>query len=834
MTNIKLALRTLFRTPFVTIVAVASLALGIGANAAIYSLFDQMLLQPLPVRAPSELVNLSAPGPKPGSQSCSNAGGCDDVFSYPMFRDLERQQAALTGLAAHYGFGVNIAYHGQAQGADGMLVSGSYFPVLGLKPALGRLLSPQDDQSAGANFVTVLSYGYWQSHLGANPAIVGDQITLNGQSMTIVGVAPPDFDGTTLGERPYVYVPLTMRELMIPAGGRNVLQNRASYWLYLFGRLKPGVTMQQAARGLNALYRPIINDVEAPQQGNMSAKTMAKFRAKEITIEPGARGQSLMHQKTRTPLLLLVGITGIVLLIACANIANLLLARGANRAMEMAVRLALGASRRQLFTQLLTESCVLALLGGLVGLGIARLTLIGALAMLPADTGAVLHAELRAPILIFASLMSIGTGLLFGFFPAVHSTRPDLVSTIRANTGQLSSARASARFRTALVTAQIALSMALLISAGLFIKSLANVSRVDLGIRVDSVVMFGISPQLNGYTPARSSALFQQAEEALAAAPGVQGVAASMVPLLSGSNYGTGVSVQGFQNGPDVDNGALFDEVSAGYFRTLGVPLLAGREFTSSDVAGAPKVAVVNEEFARKFGLGHDAVGKAMALGGKPKSLDIQIVGLIRNIVYSDVKGKPRALFYTPYRQDTTLGYLHFYVRAARSPEQMLREVPTVMKQLDPNLPIEEVKTMPQQIRQNVYLDRMISLLSTAFAALATLLAAVGLYGVLAYTVSRRTREIGVRMALGADASRVRGMVLRQVAIMTLVGALIGLAAAFALGRTAQSLLFGLSPHDPMVVIVSVLVLAAVALTAGFMPAYRASRVDPIKALRYE
>jgi predicted permease len=834
MTNIKLALRTLFKTPFVTIVAVASLALGIGANAAIYSLFDQMLLQPLPVRAPNELVNLGAPGPKPGSQSCSNAGSCDEVFSYPMFRDLERQQTVLTGIAAHYGFGVNIAYHGQAQGADGMLVSGSYFPVLGLKPALGRLLSPQDDQTVGANFVTVLSYAYWQSHLGGNPAVIGDQITLNGQSMMIIGVAPPEFDGTTLGERPFVFVPLTMQRLMMPAGGRDVFQNRTAYWLYLFGRLKPGVTIQQAARGLNALYRPIINDVEAPQQGNMSAKTMAKFRLKEVTVEPGARGQSLMHQNTRTPLLLLIGITGIVLLIACANIANLLLARGANRAMEMAVRLALGASRRQLFTQLLTESLVLALLGGVVGLVVARLTLHGALALLPADTGAVLHAQLRVPILVFAALMSIGTGLLFGFFPALHSTRPDLVSTIRANTGQLSSARASTRFRTALVTAQIALSMALLISAGLFIKSLANVSRVDLGIKLDSVVMFGISPQLNGYTPTRSLALFQQTEAALRAAPGVDGVAASMVPLLSGSSYGTSVSVQGFVNGPDVDNGAFFDEVSAGYFRTLGVPLLAGREFTTSDAAGAPKVAVVNEEFAHKFGLGRDAVGKAMAVGGRAKSLDIQIVGLIRNIAYSNVKRKPGALFYTPYRQDTTLGYMHFYVRSALPPEQMLREVPIVMKQIDPNLPIGELKTMPQQIRQNVYLDRMISLLSTAFAALATLLAAVGLYGVLTYTVSRRTREIGVRMALGADASRVRGMVLRQVAMMTFVGAVIGLGAALALGKTAQSLLFGLSPYDPLVVVVSVLVLATVALAAGFLPAYRASTVDPIKALRYE
>jgi predicted permease len=754
------------------------------------------------------------------------------VFSYPMFRDLERLQKVFTGIAGHVGFGVNLSYHGQTQGADGMLVSGSYFPVLGLRPALGRLLSPQDDETIASNFVTVLSYEYWQSHLGANPNVIGDQLMVNGQSMTIVGVAPQDFYGTTLGTRPFVFVPVTMRGLMIP--GWTAFENRTSYWLYLFARLRPGVTIEQARRGLNALYAPIVNDVEVPLQRGMSAKTMARFRAKQVTVETGAHGQSSLHERTRMPLILLVAITGVVLLIACANIANLLLARGANRAMEMAVRLALGASRRQLFAQLLTESCVLAVLGGLASLVVARWTLQGALAILPTYTGAVLHAELRAPILLFAAAMAIGTGLLFGFFPALHTTRPDLVSTIRANTGQLSSARASARFRTVLVTAQIALSMTLLISAGLFIKSLANVSRVDLGLRIDNVVTFGVAPELNGYTPARSQAFFREAEEALAATPGVSSVAASMVPLLTGSNWGTDVAVEGFKSGPDIDDNARFNEISAGYFHALGIPLLAGREFTASDVAGAPKVAIVNEEFTRKFNLGHDAVGKSMSNDPRAKNLDILIVGLVRNAAYANVKQKPQPLFFLPYRQDTTLGSMSFYVRASRTPEQIVREIPAVIKRFDPNMPLGELKTMPQQVRENVYLDRMISMLSTSFAALATLLAAVGLYGVLAYTVSRRTREIGVRMALGADATRVRFMVLRQVGMMTMIGGAIGLVAALALGRTAQSLLFGLEAHDPVVVAGAIIVLAVVSLAAGYLPAYRASTVDPIKALRYE
>jgi predicted permease len=376
--------------------------------------------------------------------------------------------------------------------------------------------------------------------------------------------------------------------------------------------------------------------------------------------------------------------------------------------------------------------------------------------------------------------------------------------------------------------------MILLISAGLFIKSLANVSRVDLGLRIDNVVTFGVAPELNGYTPARSQAFFREAEEALAATPGVSSVAASMVPLLTGSNWGTDVAVEGFKSGPDIDDNARFNEISAGYFHALGIPLLAGREFTASDVAGAPKVAIVNEEFTRKFNLGHDAVGKSMSNDPRAKNLDILIVGLVRNAAYANVKQKPQPLFFLPYRQDTTLGSMSFYVRASRTPEQIVREIPAVIKRFDPNMPLGELKTMPQQVRENVYLDRMISMLSTSFAALATLLAAVGLYGVLAYTVSRRTREIGVRMALGADATRVRFMVLRQVGMMTMIGGAIGLVAALALGRTAQSLLFGLEAHDPVVVAGAIIVLAVVSLAAGYLPAYRASTVDPIKALRYE
>jgi predicted permease len=828
--NFKLALRRLVKTPFVSLVAIVSLALGIGANAAIFSLFDQTLLRSVPVARPSELVNLSAPGPKPGSNSCGQAGSCEEIFSYAMFRDLERLQTVFTGIAAHVGFGANIAYHGQTLNGQGMLVSGSYFGVLGLQPALGRLFAADDDRNVGGHFITVLSHDYWTTTLGSNPAVLNDTIIINGQALTVVGVAPRGFSGTTLGSKPNLFVPLTMRGLMLP--GWKGFEDRQTYWAYLFARLKPGVTIEQARASLNGVYRPIITDVEAPLQKGLSDQSMTKFKAKVIGIENGARGQSSVHREAKTPLLFLLTVTGIVLLIACANIANLLLARGAGRATEMAIRLSLGAKRRQLVLQLLTESSVLAVLGGLAGLVVARSTMGLVASLLPPDATNTLEFEIQGRIVLFAAVLSIATGVIFGLFPAWHSTKPDLVSAIKAQAGQPSGARAAARFRASLVTAQIALSTALLMCAGLFVKSLTNVSRVDLGIKVDNVIVFGISPGLNGYTPERSKAFYERLEQELGSIPGATGVAMARIALLAGNNSGTNVSVEGFTSGPDTDTDSNYNEIGPGYFRTLGVPLIAGREFTPADSAAATKVAIVNEAFAKKFNLGRDAVGKHMARGkGK---LDVEIVGLVQNAKYSEVKQEVPPLFFSPYRQAGRVGSMHIYVRGAGDPATILRSVPSVVARLDPNLPIEDLKTLPQQVRENVFLDRMISTLSAAFAFLATLLASVGLYGVLAYTVSQRTREIGLRMALGADGARVRGMILKQVGWMTLIGVLVGVTGAYYLGKAAASLLFQLEPYDPIVVATSVVVLTLVAFGAGYIPAYRASRVHPMQALRYE
>lgn len=830
MRQIKYALRTLFKTPFVTAVAILSLALGIGANAAIFSLFDQMLLRPLPVPNPTELVNFSAPGPKPGSQSCGQAGDCDVVFSYAMFRDLERTQTALTGLVAHVAFGANLSYKNEPITGAGMLVSGSYFPTLQLNPVIGRLIGPNDDAVVNSGFVAVLSYAYWQSHFASDPGVIGQTIVVNGQTLEIIGVAPRDFYGTTLGDTPLVFAPITAREKLT---GWARFEDRRVYWAYLFGRLKPGVSIEQARTALNGIYKPLINDVEAPLQTGMSDATMVKFKAKDIVIEPGKMGQSSMHDEARTPLYLLFGITGIVLLIACANIANLLLARGANRSTEMAVRLALGAARGTLMIQLLTESILLAFMGGVASLLVAKWTLGLIASLLPSEPSGALAFELQPAVLGFAALLSIATGVLFGMFPALHSTRSDLITSIRAGAGQLSGAKGAARFRNALVTVQIALATALLISAGLFLKSLINVSKVELGVKVDDVVTFGISPDRSGYDSTRSAVLFDRVEEALRQVPGVTGVASSLVPLLAGNNWGTDVNVQGFANGPDIDNNARYNEVSSGYFTTMGIPLLTGRDFTPADLKGSARVAIVNEAFAKKFNMGTDVVGKFMS-SGRNDSLNIQIIGFAKDAKYSEVKREVPALFFTPWHQDGNVGSISFYVRTALPPELLVRDIPALMKGIDPGIPIEELRTMQQQIKENVFLDRMISILSACFALLATLLAGVGLYGVLAYTVAQRTREIGVRMALGADGMKVRMMVLRQVMGMMAIGAVVGVIGALGAGRAARSLLFGLEGHDPLVFALSLVVLGAVALTAGYLPARRASKVEPIKALHYE
>ena len=836
MNNFKGAVRQLTQRPGLTAIIVLTLGLGVGANAAMFSLFHQMLLQPLPVPEPERLVNLSSAGPKRGSVSNNEAGDSDQVFSYPMLRDLEREPLVLdafTGIAAHRAFGASIAAPGsEAVSGEGVSVNGAYFQVLQLAPALGRLIGPQDEPRVGEGRVVVLSYDYWHNNFGGDRAVLGNLLTVNGQSMTIIGVAPEGFNGTTIGQRPQVFVPLTMRWLMEPYFPADE-ENRLSYWAYLFARLKPGVDMQQAENAINVPYRAIINDVEAPLNTGGSEQYMKNFRDKTLVLEPGARGQSSGPEEASMPLTLLLCVTTLVLLIACVNIANLLLARGAARAGEMAVRASMGASRWQMVAQLLTEAGVLGLLGCLASIPIAAATLGIITMVMPAEAAESLQLGLSPLAILFAVGVSMMTVFLFGLFPALAATRTAPVEVLKEQVGKQSGGRAMARFRRVLVTAQITFSMVLLVLAGLFIQSLSNLSNVELGLRADPVATMMVLPVLSGYEPERSAQLFERLEDELAALPGVASVGSAMVPVIAGDSWGGNVSVQGFEAAPDADTDARYNSVSDNFFRTLQIPLLAGRDFTEADAAGRPRVAIVNETFARKFGYGADVVGKRMSAGSGGE-LDIEIIGLVRDAKYSNVREDVPPQYFLARRQDEELGFLNFYVRSELPPEDQLAAMSAVVAGLDPNLPVSDLSTLPSAVRDGLFLDRLIGLLSSGFAMLATLLAAIGLYGVLSHSVTQRMRELGLRQALGATPNRLLAMVLSQVGLMALSGGAAGLVLAVLLGRAAEAMLFGLSGYDPAVLAASIAVLGAVIFSAGFFPARHAARVDPLEALRYE
>jgi predicted permease len=793
-------------------------------------MFSRLLLQPLPVREPHRLVNVVSPGPRSGPTSCGSIGECEAVFSYPMFRDLERVQTVFTGIAAHRELDVNLAYRGETTTSQGLLVSGSYFPVLGLRPALGRLLEPEDDRTVGGSEVVVLSHAYWQSRFGARPDVLDEAMVINGQAMTVVGVAPKGFDGTAVGLKPDVFLPITMRWRMAP-DPRSPPENRRAYWVYLFARLKPGVAREQAQTAMDTPYRAIINDVEVPLQESMSDRMMAQFRARSIRLDPGSRGQSRFAADAWAPLTLLLAVTALVLLIACVNVANLLLARVAARSKELATRLSIGATRGRLIAQLLTESFVLACIAAIASLLVAQWT-IGLIRSTLPDGAPDLPLQLDTSTVIVTGALALAASVAVGLFPALQAARPDALSGLKGHAGQPSGGRASARSRISLATAQVALSMVLVVLAGLFTKSLANISRVDPGLRTDGLVTFSISPQRNGYTLPRSRALIDRLEEEIARVPGVTAVTSSTTPLLSGSVRTTDVFVEGFDPGPDADHGTRYDEIGHGYFWTLGIPLTSGREFTPADSENAATVAIVNERFARKFGLGREAVGKRMSRG--TPVLDLEIVGLVRDFKQSNLRDDAAPMYFVPHRQSNRRpGLMTFYVRTspnAGAPAAIRQ----VMRRLDPNLPVERLRTMDDVVRAATTRERLMSVMVGAFAALATLVAAIGLYGMLAYTVAQRTPEIGVRIALGATRARVRWMVLRQVGLIAMVGGTIGLAAATLAGRAAQALLFGLQFHDPVVLASSIVVLLTVAFAAGFVPAERAARVDPLRALKYE
>jgi len=828
--DLRYAARSLRRRPMVTTIAVLSLALGIGVNSAIFSIFNQLLLQALPVPAPEALVAITSPGPRPGNTSTGDAGRAHTVFTAPLFRDLERIQTPFTAIGGFRDIAANLSFHGDTQSGEGLLVSGGYFDGLRLRPTLGRLLTPDDDRDGGPNDVVVLSHRYWTTRFAANPAVLNDTLTVNGVPTTIVGVAPAGFKGTSTMEIERFFVPLRLAPRV--SRWRDPL-NHEAWFIYAFGRLKPNVSPAQAEAQLRGPFSSIVRDVDMPAlKTRLDDASRAAYAARSIVLEPGRRGHNGSREETQAILSILFTVTGFVLLIACANVANLLLARATERAAEIGVRLAVGASVRRILRLTFLESLLLAAASGAAALLVARMTVIGVMTLVPASDAEVVDIALNANVLLFTAGLSLGTALVFGAAPALHLLRRG--SSNQLSIGRASGTRQATRTRALLAGGQVALATALLALAGLLVTSLANLTRVDLGVQRAGLSMFRIAPVLNGYRPPQFEALFDRVTEALRQTTGVVSVSLGTLRLLDDSSSGSDMTVAGTTPAPTADRHASYVNVGTRYFATLGIPLVAGREFTDADTAESSPVAIVNEAFVRKFNLTGRAIGTRIGTtAGSPP--DVEIVGVVADSAYSKAREAPPAQYFRPYRQ-APIGVVTFYVRTAPGldPTVVLASVPSLVHRFDANLPIEAARTFDQQFDENTTPERIVMTLSTSLAALATLLAAIGLYAVLAYSVSQRSREIGIRMALGARGSDVRTMVLTQTSRIAVIASLVGVVLAIGLARVSQGLLFGVSELDARVQGGAALLMLAVALCAGALPARRAAAVDPVHALRAE
>jgi predicted permease len=811
------ALRNLRRSPVFTTVAILSLALGIGANTAIFSLLDQVLLRTLPVKNPRELVTLyPAPGPFQGSSRCDTS-----CMSYPAYRDLRDRNQVFTGILARWAMALSFSSGDRTERVRAELVSGNYFDVLGLNPALGRVFTQDDDRAVNGHPVVVLTYGFWQSRFGGDPGVLNRAVRVDGQPMTIVGVAARGFDGLEPGKALDLMVPMMEKPLMTP--NWPDLENRQSIWLTTVARLKPGVSRTQAEAGIQPVWRSIL-EFEAPLFTTASQSFRDRYVKKPLLVADASKGESELRRRFSQPLVVLMAMVGLVLLIACANVANLLLARAASRQREIAIRLALGAGRARVVAQLLTESTVLALAGGAAGIAVAAWSGRILLRFLP-EAGTALTTTPDVRVLAFAFGLSLATGVLFGLVPALQATRPAIAPTLKDQASNVSS---SARLRNTLVVSQVAISLVLLVGAGLFARSLYNLRDVDPGFRASHLTQFTLDASLNAYRQPRIAEFYHRVEDSLRQMAGVTAVASVEVPPLSGDSSTHTVRVEGYESKPQEDMNPLINWVGAGYFSAMGIPLIAGREFTAADMASSPKVSVINQTMARYFFGNANPLGRHLGYGpGKAK--DVEIVGVVRDSKYLDLREKPARTHYIPWTQDATLEQMTFFVRSNAPVAAQ-----AVVAALDPDLPVYGVETTEARIADSIYVDRMIAALSSFFGALATLLAAIGLYGVMAYSVARRTREIGVRMALGARRENVLWMVLRQTALLSGIGIGLALPLSFGLGRAIQSQLYGVSAGDFRVIAASAILLAFVSAAAGYFPALRATRVDPLTALRHE
>jgi putative ABC transport system permease protein len=839
--DIRYALRQLTRSPGFAATVIITLALGIGANTAIFTIFDQVLLRMLPVERPKELVRFEWTGGFSGSYS--SFGGDPEnghsYFSYPMYKDLRDKNTAFAGMVAAVHGGVGVSWNDQAENKDAEIVSGNYFNMLGLRPAVGRLFTDSDDTAKNANPVAVLAYDYWKAHFNASPDVAGKTLLINGHPFTILGVAPEGFHSAIDGYTPGVFLPISMVEVAMPwVVPRDDLNNHQSVWLTLIARLKPDVTRQRAEASLAPLWHAL-RAQELLGYGSVSARFKDKFlNQTRLFVKDDSAGFMPERANLRTPLLVLMGMVAVLAIMCAVNVATLLLLRAAGRVREISMRYALGAGRGRIVEQLLIEGGVLGACGAVAGIALSPV-IAGALVRMITNSddstqSTPYSSSVDGRVLLFTLALSLLVTLLFSAGPALQFLRPRLAETLRQNTGTAS--KNSQRFRKIAVGLQISLTVLLLGGAGLFLRTLSYLRSQNVGFQTEHVVTLNVDPTLAGYGDDRTAQVERGVVNTIRQIPGIQQAAGTTDPELSGDSSDSNYSVQGHVAPEDEDMNFEIPWITSDYFATLRQPILAGREFTSADAKGSPQVAVINLAFARRFyGSPQNALGRLIGAGqSNHEKYDITIVGVVGDVKHQNMHDVPRGTIYRPYLQENHPAGLSLYVLTGQQPKSVESAIRDSIHHLDPKLAVDGMRTMGEQINISVSSQRVLATLASSFSALALLMTAIGLYGVLAFATAQRTREIGVRMALGAQRSSVVMLVMREMALTAIIGVAVALPAAFGLSRLLVSQLYGVQPGDPLTLLACVLATALMVGLAAAIPARRAASVDPMQALRSE
>ncbi len=822
--DLRFAVRRALATPGLSLIVVATFALGIGANTAIFSILDRLVFRSLPANDPSRLALLDPSDPNSGTSSSNKFS--PQPMSHPLFIDLRDRIAAFEGVLAYEQVHLQAGVDGKVESLNGELVSGTYFPTLGLRPAAGRLFNESDDVTAGGHPIVVLGFGYWQSRFGGQTDVVGQTIQVNAAPMTVVGVAPPGFQGLEVGFSADVFLPVTMKAQASPVW--PPLSDPRAHFLTVMARLKPGVTVERATTEANVVFGRIMADEEKTLT-TKSADFRKRFLARKLTLLPGAGGASGWREEAARPMVILMIAAGVVLLVACLNIANLLLARATLRSKETAVRLAIGASASRLLREFFADAIVLAVAGAVVSLFVARALGTGLLSLM-ADAGLnrSLAFQVDSRILLFTLVATILAAVLAGLTPALHAARSDLFAAIRDGGG--AGAFRGRRARAALVVGQVALSVALVAAAGLFARSLRNLATLDPGFRTERLATFTLDPSLAGYNDEKQRLLYADLKRSIAEGTGVASVSFAQRPLLADSNATGGITIPGRIDGDTPDRSSLLNVVGADFFATLGVPLRSGRDFDGRDRVDTPRVTIVNDAFVKRFFEGMDPLGQRFT----SRDTEYEIVGVVPNFKHSTMRGPERPQAYMYVEQEPKLRGTTFYVRGRGDERTLFAALRATAERHAPGLPVDDLRTMRMQVSENLVLERFVAALASSYGILALFLAALGLYGVLSYTVGQRRREMGVRLAIGATRNDILRLILSHAGTLCGLGIILGIPLAIALGFGARTLLYGLSPVDPTTYAAAIVVLGFVALWAGYFPARRAARVDPVKALRYE